>query len=89
MENKGLELIHSITIPQAQIDQRGKRNEYRDNMDDGYQIDTVICTLQISSHLARNSEIHYDSLHQLYEPNYLASLLTHVSAMLPLISQLS
>jgi hypothetical protein len=43
-------------------------------------VDAMVQCLQISSHLARNSDVHYESLSALYSPTILKSLLSHVSS---------
>ena len=46
--------------------------------------ETLICILQISSHLARNSEVYYEILTKLFTANKLACILTQVSLHSPL-----
>lgn len=73
MDGKGLETVHSLAL-------QGIDNiTGQDDSENGYQTESLISSLQISSHLARNSESYYPALQRIYEPNILAILLTHVS----------
>ena len=67
---------------------RDSRESQKERIEDREAEEQVtVCMLQISSHLARHSEKHFDLLHLIFTPSLIAQLLSqvnHIRKLVPL-----
>ena len=83
VEYRGLEVINNLHIPLFyHIDRSdGIVDHFHSSTESTSPTaisEALVCSLQIASHLARNSESHYSILEKVFASHKLAYILTHV-----------